>query len=314
MSHFKKEDAIRFRDQKNTELRVIELIGHGNQGDVYRALDVGQKQYVAMKHCYGNYASDRERFHKKVSILSQHSAPHPDLCWPSAVSFLAASKGFVYAMPLLEGYRPLSGVITGEDGLTDLQKAEILDKAAEVLQALHKGKFVYGDISEKNILYKIEANGTIRVKFIDCENITCPGFSLGLMGSGKFRAPELLLPDPDREDGGPQPPSIQSDCFAFSVLAFRVLLRRHPLDGELARSVRADNNDGFLEYYARKPRFIFDGTSNAPSPRVARKWKVLPKPMQIYFRAAFSQSALKNKNFRPGMEELRKCLSLSYSV
>lgn len=312
MAHFDKGDMIPFRNEQNTVLRVDELIGSGSQADVYRALDILSGCYVAAKHCYGPYADNKDLFYQKVKVLARNAPPHPDLCWPMAVSPLTKDKTFVYTMPLLKGYRCLTGVITGKDQLTDQQKAQIIYKAAAVMMALHEKKFVHGDISDRNIMYRLESDGSISVKFIDCENISLPGFSFGLQGSGKFRAPELLLPDPDRDDDRPQPPSKSSDCFAMQVLALRCFLRRHPLDGELARSRRADDHDGFLEYYARNPRFIFDGTTNSPGPNVTAKWKKLPMPMQIYFRDAFSQRSLHHKECRSGMEELRCCLSLSY--
>lgn len=314
MAHFKAGDIVPFHDKPNTVLRIDKLIGAGTQADVYAALDIMNSTHVAVKHCYGPYAENKPLFYKKVQLLASHSAPHPDLCWPGSVSPLTREHSFLYTMPLLSGYRTLTGAITNEDNLTGQQKAVILYKAAQVLQKLHDQKFVYGDISDRNIMYRIDPSGEIDVKFIDCENITLPGFSFGLQGSGKFRAPELLLPDPNRDDGRPQSPSIESDVFAFQVLAFRVLLRRHPLDGELARSRRADDHDGFLEYYARNPRFIFDGKTNPPSDAIARKWSCLPDPMKIFFMDSFSQRCLHNKQYRSGMDALCCCLSLSYPL
>ena len=314
MAHFQKDDIVPFRDGQNTVLRMGEMIGSGSQADVYCGLDILQRRYVAVKHCYGPYADRKELFYKKVQTLARHAPPHPDLCWPISVSPLTKDKAFLYTMPLLEDYRTLTGVITGRDALTDQQKAVILNKAARILQALHDGGFVYGDISDRNIMYRMEHDGTVSVKLIDCENVTLPGSSFGVQGSGKYRAPELLLPDPDREDGRPQPPSFFSDLFAFQVLAFRVLLRRHPLDGELARSRGADDHESFLEYYARKPRFIFDGKTNSPGPRITRKWEMLPRPMQDYFRICFCQEALHRKESRPDMAALCRCLTKSYPL
>lgn len=314
MAHFNKNDIVPFHNANNTVLRMGDLIGSGNQADVHEALDILKGQYVAAKYCYGPYADNKDLFYRKTLALARNASPHPDLCWPMEVSPLSKDKTFLYTMPLLKGYRSLTGVITDRDGLTQQQKAQIIYKAAAVLMALHEKKFVYGDISDRNIMYRLERDGSVDVKFIDCENITLPGFSFGLQGSGKYRAPELLLPDPTREDGRPQPPSIFSDIFAFQVLAFRILMRRHPLDGELARTRRADDHEGFLEYYARKPRFIFDGRTNSPGLNITRKWEQLPRPMQIYFRDAFSQQSLHHKERRSGMEALRCCLSLSYPV
>lgn len=316
MPHFNPGDVVPFKDAENTTLTIVKLIGSGHQADVYAALDIQDGRPVAVKHCYGTFATDKAMFRKKVQLLAASPSPHPDLCWPMKVSALTKNGSFLFAMPLLEGFKPLTGVITGKDPLTDNQKALLLYKIAKIFRVLHtkEKEFVFGDISDRNIMYRLDASGDIQVKVIDCDNVTVPGLSLGLNGTGKYRAPELLLPDPTRKDGRPECPSIQSDVYALQVLAFRVLLRRHPLDGELARTRRSDDPDGFLEFYARRPRFIFDGNTNSPGPRITAKWNSLPEPMKIYFRVAFSQECLKDKTKRVSMPVLMKCLSLSYHV
>ena len=310
MAYFKKGDIVRLQDK--TVVMILELIGSGQQGDVYKAYDRVRKCYVAVKHCYGSYVNNKDKFYEKVKIMADHRPPDDRLCWPTGVSQLTGDKCFLYVMPLLEGYRPFTGLVTNKDSVTMEQKVKILNQAAQVIQNLHKQSLIYGDISDKNLLYRVEADGSVDVRFIDCDNITLPGFSLGVQGTGKYRAPELLLPDPDRSDGRPQCPSQKSDDFGFSVLAFRVLMRRHPLDGTLARTKRADDYEGFLEYYGRNPRFIFDGQSNAPSDNIVRKWRALPEPMKIFFRCAFRQEALKDKHARPDMAAFLRCLSLAY--
>lgn len=314
MAHFQENTIVSFHDDVDTHLRIGKLIGSGTQADVYKALDILPNRYVAAKHLYGRYATDKDRFYQKACLLAKYPSPHPNFCWPMAVSQLTDNKSFVYIMPLLEGYRPLTDAINRVDPLTDRQKAQLLLKIAEAFDTLHKKKFIYGDISDRNILYRINSDGSVSVKIIDCENVTLAGFSFGLQGSGKYRAPELLIPDPDRMDHKPKPPSKYSDTYAFQVLAFRVLLRRHPLDGKLARSVAADDHQGFLKYYGYNPRFIFDGTANNPGPRVSENWAKLPMPMQLYFRNCFSQTALHQKEKRPSLEDFKIILSMSYCV
>ena len=311
MPYFKENEIVPFRDKRNTVLLMGKCIGSGKQADVYKARDILGCRDLAAKHCYGHYAIQKDLFYRKIRVLAEEPSPHPDLCWPISVSPLTDSKSFLYTMPLAEGYHSLTAVINRKVDLTEGQKVELLRKIAEIFRELHDRGFVYGDISAENILYKLNPDGSVSVKVIDCENITLPDLPFGLQGSGKYRAPELLLPGPD---GKSQAPTIYSDAYAFQVLAFRILLRRHPLDGELARSVPADDHNGFLEYYARHPRFIFDGDSNPPSPRVKHNWAKLPEPLRLYFEDCFCQKSLHYPQRRTGMHEFLRFLSMCYPM
>ena len=223
MSHFKKGDLIPIHDDAETILIVEEHIGSGSQADVYRVWDRTDNQHVAMKHCFGYFANDKSKYHKKVQIMIKHEAPHHRLCWPLKVGRMTSDQCFVFTIPLLDGYRPLTGLVTNQDDATIEQKVQVIYQTAQVIQALQKQGFVFGDISDRNILYRLEADGSVDVRFIDSESLSLgKSLTLGLQGSGKFRAPELLLPDPNRDDGRPERPSMQSDLHAlFHSAQFR---------------------------------------------------------------------------------------------
>lgn len=312
MAHFKEGTKVTISNGTSYKIEMLELIGSGNQADIYKAKNKETNEFVAAKHCYYRFANDKVNFYKKVFELSKTPAPHPDLCWPQGVSKLAADKSFVYTMPLVGSeYKSLSGVIKNKDGLTVKQKVILLKKAALILDALHTKGYVFGDISHNNILYKIDKNGDVYVKFIDCENISNRNEFFGMMGSEKYQPPEMLIPD---FKGNYATPTKESDIFAFQVLAFRVLIRRHPLDGEQARSRRADDNTAYKQFYGMCPRFIFDGTENSPNKTIETRWEALPYPMQVFFKNAFSQSCLLNKNSRSDMKTFLKMLEISYNI
>ncbi len=309
--HFQPGDIVPFHDSRGTVLRIDRVLGSGSQADVYVALDILSKQYVAVKHLYGNYASNKPVFYEKTKRLASHRSPHPSLCWPRNVSVMTKNGSFLYTMDLLEGYHNLRDSIVGTAPLTDKEKAAILCSAAEILQSLHKEGFIYGDISHTNLMYKKLPDGTINVRFIDCENISLSGYSLGLEGSGKYRARDVLLKD---SNGGHAALTCQTDIFSFGVLAFRMFLRRHPFDGKLARQVRADDRDGFLEHYGRHPIFIFDGDKNDPGPAVRAKFEALPKLLQMYFQDMFSQATLQGKQPYLDLSMAQRVLKRSFGL
>lgn len=311
MPHFKKKDIIWLDKTHKKPLIIMDFLGNGCQADVYKAYDYERRCYVAAKHCYGRYASDKKTFYQKLVRMVKKPVKDPSLVWPLDVGPMDKNEGFVYTMPIVEGCRPFTDLITNKDCVPLKQKLKLLYMAAKSLNGLHEKGFIHGDISDRNLLYRIGQEGSVSVRFVDCDNVSIPGLSLGVQGSGRYRAPELLVLG---KNDNRATPSIETERFSFYVLAFRVMMRRHPLDGKYARSFQADDYDGFLESYGKNPRFVFDGTSNAPSENIVRKWDGLPDSMRKFFQKAFSQEALKNPKARPDLEEFIQALAKTYTL
>ncbi len=310
MAHFKKGAKITLSNK--TAVVIDEFIASGEQADVYRAHIVGTNKPVALKHFYHDgYANNKDGFYKKVKELTDKPSPHPELCWPIAITEQAPDKSFAYIMPFADGYKSLAGIIKNTEKQPTEHKVALLIKIALILDALHSNGLVFGDTSHRNILYKVE-NGNISVKFIDCENVSAKGEFYGLRGSERYQAPELLVKNFTNEL---YPNTKQTDCFAFQVLAFRILLRRHPLDGKRTRSIRADDLKAYKEFFGIRPRFIFDGTENSPddNPLVTKRWLALPEPLKDYFKSAFSQKSLVYQpETRPDIKSFLRAALASY--
>ncbi len=304
MPHLKENSIVVLkRDKKIMMFKVNKLIGSGSQADVYAVEDKEHNRF-ALKHLYGSYALDKPLFHEKTCVLAKYPSPHPNLCWPIHVSNLLSNNTFIYTMPLLKDYSPVTEIITRKVKLTNRQLSDLICGLIDILEALHSQNFTYGDISNSNVMYKILPNGKVDVRLIDCENVSISGRGFGLLGTGYFRSPELILKDP--ETGRYRSPTCKTDLYAFAVLVFRLLLQRHPLDGALTRNSRCDDNNAFVEHYAKNPLFIFDGTRNAPGEAVCKRWQKLKRPVQIYFSMMFSQDALKGRANYPDLALAKK--------
>ena len=64
--HFKKGQTVDFCDSTNTRVQVLDYLGGGNQGDVYKVRNLTTGEILAMKHLYGNYAKDKLRFRRRT--------------------------------------------------------------------------------------------------------------------------------------------------------------------------------------------------------------------------------------------------------
>ena len=133
--------------------RVLEVIGGGGMGVVYRAEDLKLGRAVALKFLpveVGNDSRALERFKREARAAS--SLDHPNIC---AIHELEEHEGKPFiVMQLLEGQtlRDWLASATAEEKLGALQKLlSIAMQLVEGLQAAHKKGIVHRDIKPANI-------------------------------------------------------------------------------------------------------------------------------------------------------------------
>lgn len=301
---------IQLDKNADTILRLDKIIDRGQQGTIYKAWDIKRKRYVALKlltpgYCTGESNTPealkeaQDQFYRKCQTLAQATALPPELILPETVGPMMPDGAFCYTMPLLEGYHPVSRAISLQhrDELTPKQRLELCRKIAQIILALHKARMIFCDISETNIQYRIDPAGNVLVRLIDCENITRIGHTLGLQGTGLYRAPELLIPDPLDPEGKLGKPSYQSDIFSVAVLTFRILCFGHPLGGKQARKQML-TPELVAQHYGTHPRFVLDPRCITASSRTIQLWSNLPQGLKAYYTCIFSPDSLFRKSPR----------------
>jgi ABC-type transport system substrate-binding protein/tRNA A-37 threonylcarbamoyl transferase component Bud32 len=130
--------------------RLIELIGRGATGSVYRAERSGSDEVVALKLLAPELADD-ERSRRR---LLRESAIAADLDHPSVVPILDFGEvdGTVYlAMRLVEG-SDLRAILAREAPLSPDRTLQLLAPVAEALDEAHAHGLVHRDVKPANIL------------------------------------------------------------------------------------------------------------------------------------------------------------------
>jgi serine/threonine protein kinase len=191
------------------------LLGRGNGGAVFRAIEKGTGRTVALKILDGGGGYRNRREMAAVSRLR-----HPGLVAVLECR-LDAEIPFI-AMELVEG--PTLERVLGSP-LPWVLSVQILKQLAEVLVYVHKEGILHRDIKPSNILMASQNNPKL-VDFGLCRSETDtrhtePG---ALIGAFRYIAPECLT--------GAAPASFRTDLWSLGVVAYRMLTGHWHVKGE----------------------------------------------------------------------------------
>src|ERR1700758_3232502 len=129
--------------------RLVELLGQGGMGEVWRAYDTATDRVVALKLLPANFADDQvfqERFRREAHAAAGLDEPHI-----VPIHDFGEIEGRLYVtMRLIKG-RDLQTVLA-EGPLSPERAVRIVEQVARALNAAHKVGLVHRDIKPSNVL------------------------------------------------------------------------------------------------------------------------------------------------------------------
>jgi DNA-binding CsgD family transcriptional regulator/predicted Ser/Thr protein kinase len=206
--------------------RLIEPIGRGGFGIVFKAVDTQLEREVALKvlHSSGRDDKAEQRLLREAQAMAR--LKHENLLTVYDVGTFAAGQLFV-AMELVDGMS-LRAWLEAEPRATGEILARFLQAAAG-LAAAHRAGVVHRDFKPDNVL--VGRDGTVRVA----------DFGLASVGGGERDAhiggtPRYMAPEQARGDAA----NPKMDQYSFALALWEALTGRHPrLEGDAAPAGRA---------------------------------------------------------------------------
>ena len=217
----------------NNRFDILEVIGSGGMGTVYKALDkrdieAGNSRFIAIK-VLNNESKDSATLlkslyeeAKKTQFLS-----HPNIV--TAYDFDRDSTLVYMTMELIEG-APLDQIIKRNPaGINPLEAIDIITQMANALSYAHSQHIIHLDLKPNNIYF--DRNKIVKILDFGIAQ----KLNSSLANNDETYIPIAITPNyASIELLNDESPSVSDDIYAFACVCYEVLTGKHPYNKERA--------------------------------------------------------------------------------
>jgi serine/threonine-protein kinase len=214
--------------------RVLEVIGRGGMGVVYRVEHLRMGKIAAMKVLHRDLAQDPDvidRFEREAAVISKLHHPHT----VQVFDFGTAQGALYLIMEYVRG-RDLARIIERDGPMPWARAAPLLAQICGALSEAHEAGIVHRDLKPENVLITRSTAGRDYAKVLDFGLAKLNGRNApkreterhAIVGTPYFMAPEQIRGDEV---------DARTDLYSFGALMFELLTGQHLYSSSTATGV-----------------------------------------------------------------------------
>jgi len=275
--------------------RVLEKLGEGGMGVVYKAEDARLGRPVALKFLPEHLAQDHlalERFRREARAAS--ALNHPHICTIYDIDE-ADGRPFI-AMELLEGEPLRTRLAQGRLGMPAL--VDITIELADALEAAHAKGIIHRDIKPENIF--ITTRGTAKLldfgiaKLVTEQAAATAMLTATRVGTGLVALGTVAYMSPEQVRG--EALDARTDLFSLGVVLYEMATGTQPFRGTTSGAVLG-------EILTKAPTAPVRLNAEVPAELERIVNKLLEKDRELRYQSA--------RDLRVDLERLRRSLTAS---
>jgi len=281
--------------QKISHYNIIEKLGEGGMGVVYKAEDIKLKREVAIKflprHVVAN-TEEKQRF--EIEAQAAAALNHPNI---ATIHAIEDSENEVFIVMEYINGTELKDKISKALPTLD-ETIEIIEQMAEGLKAAHQKGIIHRDIKSSNIM--ITPSG--KIKIMDFGLAKVGGNDISRLGT-TLGTTAYMSPEQARGERVDQ----RTDIWSMGIISFEILTGKLPYSGEFEQAI-------IYSILNEDPRSIQSIRKDVPLKLEQMIMKMLSKNKEHRYQNASELitdiSELKNKNGHADKDSDKKTIAV----